>query len=90
MTGLKKVLTSHSHREKRREENKKTLDNFNSYSGTTEGYVEEDPSVAEWLKSALPTGRGVVDYLVSLFPFSQWIFSYNLQWLIGDLIAGKI
>lgn len=29
-----------------------------------------------------------VEYLDALFPFTKWILSYNLQWFIGDLIAG--
>lgn len=27
-------------------------------------------------------------YLDSLFPFTKWIGSYNLQWALGDIIAG--
>ncbi|KAJ9120138.1 hypothetical protein QFC22_003037 [Naganishia vaughanmartiniae] len=30
----------------------------------------------------------VLAYVKSLFPFIQWVPRYNLQWLIGDLIAG--
>jgi hypothetical protein len=29
----------------------------------------------------------ILAYLKSLFPFLQWLPRYNLQWLIGDLIA---
>jgi sodium-independent sulfate anion transporter 11 len=58
--------------------------------GSFHGYVEEDPTVTGFFRSTVPTGRQVVDYLISLFPFSQWIFSYNLQWLTGDLVAGKL
>lgn len=32
--------------------------------------------------------RAALDYLDSLFPMRKWILSYNLSWLIGDLIAG--
>ncbi|WFD18906.1 hypothetical protein MCAP1_001119 [Malassezia caprae] len=28
------------------------------------------------------------EYVESLFPIRRWILSYNLSWLIGDLIAG--
>lgn len=51
-------------------------------------YVEHDPTVGEWLRDAVPDGKKVVNYLTSLFPFSAWIFSYNLQWFLGDTIAG--
>ncbi|EPQ31389.1 uncharacterized protein PFL1_00724 [Pseudozyma flocculosa PF-1] len=33
-------------------------------------------------------GNMLVDYFDSLFPIRHWLPSYNLQWLIGDLIAG--
>ncbi|GMM53013.1 sulfate permease [Starmerella bacillaris] len=33
-------------------------------------------------------GQRVKNYLISLFPFLQWIYRYNLTWLYGDLIAG--
>ncbi|TLD39523.1 sulfate permease-like protein [Venturia nashicola] len=51
-------------------------------------YVEHDPTVGEWFRDATPNGHQVIAYLSSLFPFSRWIFSYNLRWLLGDLIAG--
>jgi hypothetical protein len=88
MAGLTKSLTSQA-RTKRKESNQRTLEEFNARSSTTQGYVEEDPSVIDWLREALPTARGILDYVISLFPFSQWIFSYNIQWLLGDLIAGE-
>jgi hypothetical protein len=52
-------------------------------------YIDPEPTVREWLKEAAPTARGVLEYLRSTFPFTQWILGYNLTWLIGDLIAGK-
>ena len=51
-------------------------------------YVEQEPTTAEWLTELLPTGKGVIDYLSGLFPFVHWIGRYNLQWFLGDLIAG--
>lgn len=33
-------------------------------------------------------GRRVLEYLDSLFPLRHWILSYNLNWLLGDLISG--
>jgi hypothetical protein len=63
-------------------------DRINSNAGAAESYVEQDPSVAQWLREQAPARHQILQYLVSLFPFSQWIFSYNLQWLIGDVVAG--
>lgn len=52
-------------------------------------YVEDEPTVKEWFQSITPTGRELGAYVKSLFPFLSWIGSYNLQWLYGDLVAGK-
>jgi sodium-independent sulfate anion transporter 11 len=51
-------------------------------------YVEDEPSAREWLHEVLPNGREMGEYLYSLFPFVHWIGRYNVQWLIGDLVAG--
>jgi len=51
-------------------------------------YVEEEPTVAEWLGSLAPSGRNVGQYFVNLFPFLSWVPRYNAQWLFGDLVAG--
>jgi sodium-independent sulfate anion transporter 11 len=56
---------------------------------TADGYVEYEPTVPEWFKEHAPTGRGVLNYFISLFPFIKWITKYNFIWLTGDLIAGK-
>lgn len=43
----------------------------------------------DWLRDLVQSpGSRAVDYLDSIFPFTKWILSYNLQWFIGDLIAG--
>ncbi|KAK3394479.1 sulfate transporter family-domain-containing protein [Podospora didyma] len=55
-------------------------------SGDT--FVEELPSTADYLAGLVPSGSQIQDYLISLFPFLSWIGYYNLQWLIGDLVAG--
>jgi hypothetical protein len=52
-------------------------------------YNETEPTILKWIKSIKPSGAQTVDYITSLFPFSRWIFSYNLQWLAGDLVAGN-
>ena len=57
---------------------------------TADAYVEEEPTVIEWLSSIAPTGRNIALYLYHLFPFVHWIHRYNLQWLYGDLIAGTL
>nr|OQO17253.1 hypothetical protein B0A51_14696 [Rachicladosporium sp. CCFEE 5018] len=55
---------------------------------SADSYVENEPTAAEWLRSVTPTGKDVTHYLYHLFPFTHWILNYNVQWLIGDLIAG--
>lgn len=55
---------------------------------TADSFIEEEPTTAEWLHDITPTGQDVTNYLKSLFPFLNWIGFYNLQWLIGDLVAG--
>jgi sodium-independent sulfate anion transporter 11 len=56
---------------------------------TADTYVEEEPRSIDALRSLVPSGRATLSYLKSLFPFLYWIDRYNLQWLAGDLIAGK-
>lgn len=55
---------------------------------TADTYVEEEPHTIDWLKDLVPSKRQVLHYLHSLFPFTHWIMRYNVQWLIGDLVAG--
>lgn len=56
---------------------------------TDHTFVEEPPLVLDYLHSLIPSGKQLYDYLLSLFPFLSWIGRYNLQWLLGDLVAGK-
>ena len=56
---------------------------------TDHTFVEEPPLVADYLMSLIPSGQELYEYSLSLFPFLSWIGYYNLQWLIGDLVAGK-
>jgi len=51
-------------------------------------YIEEDPTVGEWVKDHSPTVKGVWNFLVGLFPFVNWIGKYNRVWFMGDVIAG--
>lgn len=57
---------------------------------TADTYVEEEPRSIEWIHELAPTGHDVLRYFKSLFPFLSWIDRYNLQWLVGDLVAGKL
>ncbi|KAF2647902.1 sulfate permease-like protein [Lophiostoma macrostomum CBS 122681] len=56
--------------------------------GSADSYVEREPTALEWLHEVLPNGHDIVQYFHRLFPFLNWITRYNLQWLIGDLVAG--
>lgn len=53
-----------------------------------DGYIERDPTPSEWIKDGIPSGGQVLDYFQNLFPFLQWLGRYNIQYFIGDLIAG--
>lgn len=59
-----------------------------SIISSADTFVEEEPRTADYLAELAPSGRDVLNYLVSLFPFLSWIGFYNLQWLLGDLVAG--
>jgi Sulfate permease family len=54
----------------------------------TRVYVEQDPTVGEWIKENAPTRKKTVGYLRSLLPCLEWLPRYNRIWLLGDLIAG--
>ena len=56
---------------------------------TADTYVEEEPTTAEWVRDTVPNGHDLLRYVRSLFPFLSWIGFYNLQWLVGDLVAGE-
>jgi len=55
---------------------------------SADSYVEQEPTAREWLEEVIPSARELGEYAYSLFPFVHWIGRYNLQWLIGDLVAG--
>ena len=60
-----------------------------SYSvDTAETYYEQEPHTIDYLREITPSGGDVVRYIHNLFPFTKWILRYNVQWLIGDLVAG--
>ena len=53
-------------------------------------YVEREPTAAEWFAKFTPSAPAFRRYFRSLFPFLDWIFHYNLTWLFGDIVAGKL
>ncbi|KAF3015651.1 Sulfate permease 2 [Neopestalotiopsis sp. 37M] len=55
---------------------------------TADSFIEEEPTTAEWFSEIIPSGKDITNYFRSIFPFLSWIGFYNLQWLIGDLVAG--
>ena len=52
-------------------------------------FVEKEPTMKDVIEYIVPTLPGVQRYLRELFPFWNWIFHYNLTWLLGDIIAGE-
>lgn len=69
--------------------NQKLTRGESTYSvASADSYTEDEPSAGDWLKSVVPSRKDVLDYLLALFPFIKWIHRYNVQWLVGDLIAG--
>ncbi|EOR04736.1 Sulfate permease 2 [Wallemia ichthyophaga EXF-994] len=57
-------------------------------SNFADPFVEPDPTVGEWFQEKLPNRHEFGQYCLDLLPFLRWVHRYNLQWLIGDLIAG--
>jgi sodium-independent sulfate anion transporter 11 len=51
-------------------------------------FLDQEPTVGEWIKELAPTRDGSIHYLQSLFPSASWIWRYCLRWLLGDVIAG--
>lgn len=50
---------------------------------------DSEANVVRWLNEVFPTGLQCLGYILKLFPFLEWLRYYNLQWLLGDLVAGK-
>lgn len=57
-------------------------------TGIRDSYVEEDPTVVEWLAEHKPTAKEAWSFFVGFFPFVNWIGRYNRVWFAGDVIAG--
>lgn len=67
------------------------LENSGALSvSSVDTYVEREPTAAEWFAKFTPSATAFKRYFRSLFPFLDWIFHYNLTWLFGDIIAGKL
>lgn len=58
-------------------------------ASTADTFVEREPTTREWISDVLPTSRTFINWSYHLFPFIHWIDRYNVQWLIGDLVAGQ-
>ena len=58
-------------------------------TSTADTFVEQEPTTTEWLREVLPTPRIMVNWAYNLFPFVHWIDRYNVNWLVGDLVAGQ-
>lgn len=56
---------------------------------TADSFVEHEPTSGQWVRDVIPSRHDLLVYTKSLFPFASWIGRYNLQWLLGDLVAGK-
>ncbi|EEH47952.2 uncharacterized protein PADG_04036 [Paracoccidioides brasiliensis Pb18] len=56
--------------------------------GSAGPYVEVEPDSGGWVRELVPGRHQVLPYFLNLFPFLRWITRYNLQWFIGDLVAG--
>lgn len=57
-------------------------------AGTANTYVEQEPTTLDWILELTPERREIGRYFYNLFPFLRWIGRYNVQWLLGDLVAG--
>ncbi|KAE8441536.1 hypothetical protein EG329_004844 [Mollisiaceae sp. DMI_Dod_QoI] len=53
-----------------------------------DGFMEQKPTVFEYVKGIAPKKQGILQYMEDTFPFYKWIFNYNSHWFVGDLIAG--
>ncbi|KAG7131474.1 Sulfate permease 2 like protein [Verticillium longisporum] len=51
-------------------------------------YLEEEPTIQQWLATLKPTKQGAIGYALALFPCVGWVPRYNLRWFMGDVVAG--
>ena len=74
----------------RNETNQKLSRGESMYSvASADDFVEEEPRTIDWIREVIPGSKDLSRWAYGLFPFVHWIGRYNVQWLIGDLIAGK-
>ncbi|KAL4864138.1 hypothetical protein BDV12DRAFT_16950 [Aspergillus spectabilis] len=86
--GVAKVLRLKLPREQQPDPVTRGESTFSVGTFETYSYVEPEPTAAEWLEELVPSWHQVGLYFYRLFPFLAWITRYNVQWLIGDLVAG--
>lgn len=72
---------------RQRHEPKEAVQSAADSFSSIEVYEEREPTVKEFIVHCIPTARGTLAYIRSLFPFIDWIFHYNLTWMFGDIIA---
>ncbi|KAK0651117.1 sulfate transporter family-domain-containing protein [Cercophora newfieldiana] len=63
-------------------------ENMTGICATVGCYNEADPTVSDWLRSLLPSRKGVLRYARGVFVFTQWLPRYSYGWIVGDCIAG--
>ncbi|KAJ9495807.1 hypothetical protein H2202_008601 [Exophiala xenobiotica] len=85
--GLAKVLGINLH-ERQAQKDAVTRGESTYSINTADTYVEEEPRTIDWFRDLVPSGRQWASYGRGLFPFTRWIGRYNVQWLLGDLVAG--
>jgi sodium-independent sulfate anion transporter 11 len=56
---------------------------------TADSFIERPPTSGEWIQDLIPNRHELLEYTRSLFPFTYWIGRYNVQWFLGDLVAGQ-
>ncbi|KAF2267473.1 sulfate permease [Lojkania enalia] len=81
----RKVFHTDSH--KRPQGEQEALENLAKEAIVTP-YIEEEPTIKEWVWSLRPTRQSSLQYVSTLFPFTTWIPRYNWHWMLGDVIAG--
>jgi sodium-independent sulfate anion transporter 11 len=86
--GLAKVLGINLHYRDPQGKNDLTRGDSVFSVSSADTFVEEEPTVWEWIREVTPGPHWIIQYFIELFPFVQWIKRYNLTWLSGDLIAG--
>jgi len=89
--GLAKVLgIKLDYEDERVVEDKITRGESTFSVSSADTYVEDEPTSVEWIRETFPSGSDMKQFFVNLFPFVHWIGRYNVQWLLGDMVAGGL